>query len=207
MRVMAGVVGILALGVVHGALADEAGPANDANLPAFVFRGHTIGEAAEKSFPYYKKGYASLDQKYCSKDRQIDEYTCEDVTVEKKENGIPSKKIADVPLKNLTYGIYQGKIYSIDMSVSLPFYSEVRDMLVGKYGKPTEETSGQFDTMGGASLANFTARWRFKEGWLTLKMRYANADTSWLTFENPEANAKIREEKSQVAGAKGREVF
>jgi hypothetical protein len=166
-------------------------PANAAQIkvtPSFEFRGHRIGELVEKDFPYWSKGFRSLDLPYCSKhDGGI--VSCADST----------KTIGDIYIHSLLYFFFDQKLYSIGMSFSTNAHSKIHAMLIGKYGLPNAERNEPVQNTMGAVFDNVVSEWHFSEGALVLKMRAGKIDTSFLTFNNPavEREAGLRATRKQ----------
>jgi hypothetical protein len=151
-----------------------ASPAPIKMPPTFEFRGHRIGEPVEKNFPYWAKGFRSLDLPYCSKhDGGI--VSCAD----------SAKTVGDVYIGSLLYFFFDQKLYSIGMSFAANAHAKVRTMLIGKYGFPNAERNDPVQNTMGAVFDNLVSEWNFAEGTLVLKMRSGKVDTSFLTFNNP----------------------
>jgi hypothetical protein len=93
------------------------------------------------------------------------------------------------------------------MGFHVNWYSQIREMLVGKYGKPTREKASTIQNRVGASFDNITTEWDFQEGTLELNKRYGQIDTSWLTFINPAVELKIDATRKAINQQKGKSAF
>jgi hypothetical protein len=108
-------------------------------------------------------------------------------------------------LQGLSYRFFESKLYSLWMFVDVRHYSQIWEMLVGKYGKPTREKASTVENRAGASFDDIITEWDFREG--TLKLRYVQIDSSWLTFKNPTVEKQIRERRAAIDQEKGKSAF
>ncbi|WP_145616824.1 hypothetical protein [Nitrospirillum bahiense] len=191
-------IGILAAGLalVHGAQAKT-----------FEFRGHTLGEPIELSFPDW---------------RNKDPYGirgCHDEVVsgylacpEKREavdprSSLGSYKIGDVEIDRINYDYYDGKLASIDVGFSIVKFETIRNMMEGKYGKPNRDE--YVNTYGGYGLIfnNRQCDWSFPQGTLRLSLYYLDMHMSRIEFINPTVEAKIKKDKAAIDRQKGAKGF
>jgi hypothetical protein len=107
----------------------------------------------------------------------------------------------------LTYSFFDGRLYSVGMGFGIKFYPEIRDMLAGKYGKPTREKAQNVQNRAGANFENVVSEWDFREGTLKLNMRFGKIDTSWLLFDNPSIERQIQARKAAIGEQRGKRAF
>jgi hypothetical protein len=205
------------LGTVPGATTSHtqpSAPKAPGAKPAFEFRSHRIGDRIEGKYPNWQQGKPELFKPGCdTKESGIGVISCDDR--ESYEMLRPSmfgpeigiQKIGDIPIMQLSYSFFEGRLYSVDMAFGIKFYPEIRDMLIGKYGKPARVQTQNIQNRAGATFENVMSEWEFREGTLKLNMRFAKIDTSWLTFENPSVERQIQARKAAVGAERGKRAF
>jgi hypothetical protein len=115
--------------------------------------------------------------------------------------------IGDIPIEVFDYEYYKNALYGFEMTFSTNFHSKMRDMLIGKYGKPTNETVDQVQTNAGVYHESVTSRWRFAEGSLVLRELSIDINTSSLVFENSVAEEQMRADEATKNQAQGASAF
>jgi|AGTN01.1.fsa_nt_gi hypothetical protein len=170
--------------------------------PEFEFRGRRIGDDINKAFP---KGDS---RNYCNEQNSgIGIVSCNDPDVERNAYGYSSKYVGDVKIILLTYKFFDGALFSLDMGLGTGDFSNIRGMLIGKYGNPDREKMERVQNRLGAGFDNLVSEWEFKEGTLRLMMRFPDIETSWLEFDNPTVSQAIAERKKSLNMEKGKSVF
>lgn len=192
-------------------------PAFSQDLPHFDFRGHTIGEQAVDSFPYFKidpvtcwkksgLGADKFDESKCPQKireqpcRKSDDeitYSCDEIPL------FAGGKVGDIDVSQLRYFIYDDKIYAVKMLFEARDALKISDMLVGKYGKPTRSETETKQNPAGASFNSLRNEWDFAEGTLVLQQMAGRIDTGMLLFVNTDVEPKIeaiKAQRNQVAG-------
>ena len=181
--------------------------------PTFEFRSHRIGEVLDPSIPKWE-GCSGLCPDVLRKWQQGNKIfgSCKDasdsdVGIVKCDDVEATSKYAvgGVPIQGLSYRFFESKLYSLWMFVDVRHYSQIREMLVGNYGKPTREKASTVENRAGASFDDIITEWDFREG--TLKLRYVQIDSSWLTFKNPTVEKQIRERRAAIDQQKGKSAF
>jgi len=193
-----------------------------AELPAFEFRGHVMGESAEKVSPYYSidqstcwkhdgwgrsvidstKCPADIESKtFCSHDSKTPTFNCYDIPI--RTGG----EIGGVHIYELKYGIYDGKLYSMNMTFGSADFAKVSDMLTGKYGKPIRGSTPTFQTRAGATYTNVVFEWDFEDGTLIEKMLDGRIDVATLKFQEKAVADKINDDLAKSAEETGRAAF
>jgi hypothetical protein len=160
-------------------------------LPSFEFRGHKIGDVVPA-------------------DCKVNTLSQKTICTDKTSIVGPSpfnKLIGDVPIQVFDYDYYNGLLYDFIMSFHTNFSTKIRDMLIGKYGQPTNESLGKLQTVSGAEFDDITSEWKFVEGTLTLDSRRADINTGWLVFTNQTVNDQIKADQAAKDGAKGKSAF
>jgi hypothetical protein len=180
--------------------------------PTFEFRSHRIGQVLDTRYPDWRQGKKHLFRPGCEVDRdEVGVISCEDAeSFEYEGSGFmaTSRRVVDgVPIMLLSYKFFDGKLYSLDMGFAVNEYGQIREMLVGKYGKPTREKASTIQNRAGASFDNIATEWDFREGTLRLNMRYGRIDTSWVKFENPIVEKQIKARRGAIGQQKGKSAF
>ena len=93
------------------------------------------------------------------------------------------------------------------MIVKSVFHDKIREMLIGKYGKPALTKNDTTQNQAGATFDDVITAWQFREGMLILRKRFARVDTSYLSFENSAVNAQINVQDAQKQQAAGKKAF
>ncbi len=181
-------------------------------LPAFEFRGHSIGEDINTNFPYWREGYRGIDKDSCEGGDEHGVYECDDPTIIKvldfqMLSGIKEKVVGDVIVIWLRYSFYDGKLYGLNMAFSAMRWGDMRTMLVGKYGEPSSDVMHSVQNALGATFENFVTTWKFRDGVLKLTERYPDMETSYLEFEEPGVAEKIAASKAEIEKQKGSKAF
>jgi hypothetical protein len=173
-----------------------------ATLPAFEFRGHVIGEPAEKHFPYWAEDFRTrLKNRLpgCIKDEVPGMADCADVTAEKEGQFGKTRFVGDTPIHEIRYVFLDGRLATLKMFFDFDSTEAIRQMLIAKYGKPASEKIGL--------LGSVETRWAFREGTLLLTMNPGPRFASSLVFENPTADPIIAERRAAVAKQKAKGAF
>ena len=196
-------------------------PASSQDLPSFEFRGHKIGEDARVTFPNFDYVHTPCAtdkvtyQYVCPDDEKglppcypmrerTDQFECSDTTIAEKDG---KKYLGDVEIAHLRYRIFDGKMYAIEMMINSRDFVTIGDMLIGKYGVPSNLNQNRLTNGYGAQFVGLVYEWKFKEGTLILKEKAGSNHYGNLVFENPAATAAIDAKYSATAQAKGKEAF
>ena len=149
--------------------------AHASDLPSFEFRGHTIGEDAAKTFPYFKiasadcykpkpvHGHYVIDTSICT--AQAEDMPCNQAKdgVEYQCDEIPlyanGKEVGGIPIDQLRYKIFDDKIYAVSMTFSSKDASRVRDVMTAKYGEPSRTINQPVQNLMGANFDNLVTEW------------------------------------------------
>lgn len=198
----------IATAIATGALALLlALPAQAADLPSFEFRGNRIGDPIEKNFPYrnddprrrFDDGLPA-----CWPQNNPRELKCNDPTATAPEERpifgrrpmlVPRTVVGGIEVSKLHYEFIDARLVGVEMVFRFDDVETIKNMLVGKYGKPTSERIGL--------LGFIETRWAFKEGNLLLTMPISPRYAASLVFENPKATRP----KTTADQAKGKKAF
>lgn len=182
-----------------------------ATKPSFEFRSHRIGDDLDSQFPEWRAKKEIFKPGCEQSGNQTDIIACDDPTIFEAQGwGLTATSrqvVGGVEVMSLKYKFFNGKLFSLDMALNFRQYSQIHDMLVGKYGKPTRIKAGTLQNRMGASFDNLTSEWDFKEGTLKFDMRFASVEMSWLTFENPAVLAQMRSGREAISQQKGKSAF
>jgi hypothetical protein len=150
--------------------------------PRFEFRKHTIGEDINSSFPHWRTNKPVHPHPWCEHKDGI--VSCDDEEAKVKTSSYFSKTVlGGVEVPPIKYKFLDGRLFSLDVGMFPKDYWKIREMLIGKYGKPSRE---------GMFLGTIhQTEWEFKGEEGTLQLNQVNDGTSWFTFRNPEAEAVL----------------
>ena len=132
-------------------------------LPSFEFIGHHIGDGLHEKFPYLQGDSWTSREPDCGGDTSE---KCHGDLQIRSRSGYP---VGDF-LVDLTYIFRNGKFSSVTVVFQSSFHKQIREMLIGKYGKTSYEYTVTRYNLGGRSFSanNTVSHWQFREGFLVL---------------------------------------
>src|SRR5262249_25121635 len=147
-----------------------------------------IGDGLTAKYPNWAKGRPNvLKGPGCDLyERSEAIITCDDTASFTTTQGLTYQRVGDVAVSSLRYKFYEGKLYTIEMRFHPNVHGNIRQMLIGKYGQPTNEAAQSIQNRLGATFENVVTDWTFNEGTLKLYKFDDRIDVGSLTFETPE---------------------
>jgi hypothetical protein len=169
----------------------------------FTFRGSQIGEPITKLFPCYQRPRTNEPINRCRVDPEVEDVRiCEDFSsARRRDRYVASLEIGGVPLNSLTYYYGEDRLGAFTVDLSTGVVDRFRDLVIAKYGKPTNSRQTTVQNRMGASFPNTVDTWETPNGSLILEARFATVDEGRLSFINP-AFERFKKERAELRAKK-----
>ena len=90
--------------------------------------------------------------------------------------------VGTVQVLNLTANFNNGRFFAITGTTFNPYYTDLKNAFVAKYGQPTATDRTPWQNQLGATFENEVAKWVFADGILELRARGRRRDETRFTF-------------------------
>lgn len=107
----------------------------------------------------------------------------------------------------LTYEFFDKKFSGFDLTFHLNAHSQLKTMLIGKYGKPHQSYVKKVHNAMGASFDQIVSVWNTKHGPMTLYSRYSSIDKGALILQDARFKRLATAREAQALQRKGKKVF
>lgn len=176
-------------------------------LPTFSFMGLGTTSSAQDLI-------LSLDKAYAEKTLELSPYgyreeapavQCRSALNDPKGRCmLSSVSIAGVSTQYISYEFDDYRLASIMIGTSRRMFYNLKDILVAKYGEPTNTSIEEYSNGYGAKFKGQKLRWNFSDGVATYDEISSSVDNSSFFFtSNAKINKQIDERNKAVEKAKG----
>lgn len=161
----------------------------------FTFRGYKMGDPLPSKLS--SECFANKDLPGMQ--------SCSDNTLPRLSGGM--RDLQGIPVKYLSYTFFDGRFAGFMINLPSDRFSEMRRLLIARYGAPHDEENSSVQNRAGATFDQIVSIWKTPHGSMSLRKRTSNVTESWLSLWEDTAFKEAQQRKRGAEPDRARRAF